>query len=243
MTTEREVIRLTDVTKTYHMGQVQVHALRGISLAIERGEFVSIMGPSGSGKSTLMNILGCLDQPTTGTYWLDGVEVGWLRDEELAEIRNRKIGFVFQNYNLLPRATALANVEMPLAYAHARSRRGKALDALAAVGLADRAGHKPSELSGGEQQRVAIARALILDPAIILADEPTGNLDSRTGQEIIAIFQRLNVERRMTVIYVTHDREIASHTRRMIRIQDGRIAGDEEVAHVRIAERAGMARI
>jgi putative ABC transport system ATP-binding protein len=235
------VIHLKDVTKVYRTGQVQVHALRGISLEVARGELVAIMGPSGSGKSTLMNILGCLDQPTAGQYLLDGVDIGQLSDVELADIRNRKIGFVFQNYNLLPRTSAADNVEMPLVYAKARARRQKVLDALAAVGLADRADHKPSELSGGEQQRVAIARALINDPAVILADEPTGNLDSKTGLEIIAIFQRLNRERGITVVYVTHDQQIARYTRRIIRIMDGRLAGDEPVAQPMIADLGCMA--
>jgi len=235
------VIQLKDVTKVYRSGQVQVHALRGISLEIARGDLVAIMGPSGSGKSTLMNILGCLDQPTAGQYLLDGVDIGRLSDVQLADIRNRKIGFVFQNYNLLPRTTAVDNVAMPLMYARTRVRREKALDALAAVGLADRADHKPSELSGGEQQRVAIARALINDPAVILADEPTGNLDSKTGLEIIAIFQRLNSERGITVVYVTHDQEIARYTRRIIRLIDGHLAGDEPVARPMVAELARVA--
>jgi putative ABC transport system ATP-binding protein len=238
---ERSVISLEDVTKVYRTGQIQVHALRGISLDIARGELVAIMGPSGSGKSTLMNILGCLDQPTAGKYRLDGVDIGELDDVQLAEVRNRRIGFVFQNYNLLPRMTALDNAQMPLVYAKVRGRRQKAMEALDAVGLADRAQHRPSELSGGEQQRVAIARALINDPAVILADEPTGNLDSRTGLEIIAIFQRLNAERGITVVYVTHDYEIARYTRRIIRIMDGCIAGDDQVAQPMVAELARMA--
>jgi putative ABC transport system ATP-binding protein len=233
---ERSVIRLKDVTKVYRLGTVQVHALRGVSLEIQRGELVAIMGPSGSGKSTLMNILGCLDQPTAGKYLLDGVDVGRQSDDQLAHIRNRKIGFVFQNYNLLPRTSAVENVEMPLIYAGAHERQRKAMETLDAVGLAGRARHKPSELSGGEQQRVAIARALINDPALILADEPTGNLDSKTGMEIIGIFQRLNQERGITVVYVTHDADIAAFTRRTVHIQDGRLASDEPVAHTRPAE-------
>ncbi|MDI7275950.1 MAG: ABC transporter ATP-binding protein, partial [Anaerolineae bacterium] len=223
-------MRLESVGKVYRTGQIQVHALRGVSLQVARGELVSIMGPSGSGKSTLMNILGCLDQATSGEYWLDGAEVSRLSDDRLAEIRNREIGFVFQNYNLLPRTTAVENVEMPLIYTNVRGRRRRALEALEAVGLADRARHRPSQLSGGEQQRVAIARALVNEPSILLADEPTGNLDSKTGQEIIALFQRLNAERRITIVYVTHDQEIARHTRRIIRLQDGRLAGEEAAA-------------
>ena len=227
MDQQHTVIRLKDISKVYRMGQVQVHALRGVSLEIGKGELVAIMGPSGSGKSTMMNILGCLDQPTAGRYWLSGTDIGRLRDDQLAQIRNKRIGFVFQNYNLLPRTSAVDNVELPLIYGRVGARRVKALEALDAVGLADRAQHRPSELSGGEQQRVAIARALVNEPAILLADEPTGNLDSRTGQEIIAIFQRLNAERGITVILVTHDHDIARYTRRVVRMQDGRIAADE----------------
>ena len=223
----RSVIRLKDISKVYRMGQVQVHALRGISLEVGKGELVAIMGPSGSGKSTIMNILGCLDQPTAGRYWLNDTDIGQLRDDQLAEIRNKRIGFVFQSYTLLPRTSAADNVELPLIYGRVAARRAKALEALDAVGLADRAQHRPSELSGGEQQRVAIARALVNEPAILLADEPTGNLDSRTGQEIIAIFQRLNAERGITIILVTHDHEIARYTRRVVRMQDGRVAADE----------------
>ena len=237
---ERSIIRVKDVSKVYRTGQILVHALRGVSLEIRKGELVSIMGPSGSGKSTLMNILGCLDQPTAGSYALDGVDVARLNDNQLAQIRNKKIGFVFQNYNLLPRTSALDNVEMPLIYAGKRNRRRTALDALAAVGLAERARHRPSELSGGEQQRVAIARALVAEPGVLLADEPTGNLDSKTGQEIIAIFQRLNRDWGITVVYVTHDREIARYTHRIIRMQDGRLAGDEPVAKVAVAAPGGM---
>jgi len=236
---ERSLIHLKDVSKTYRLGQVQVHALHGIGIEIGQGELVAIMGPSGSGKSTLMNILGCLDQPTAGRYWLDGTEVSRLHDDQLAEVRNRRIGFVFQNYNLLPRTSALENVELPLLYSRRTVRRHKALEALDAVGLAERARHRPSELSGGEQQRVAIARALVNEPAILLADEPTGNLDSRTGQEIIAIFQRLNADRGITIILVTHDREIARYTRRVVHLQDGRLTGDEVVAKPLVAARGG----
>ncbi len=227
---DQPVIEIIDITKTYLMGQTEVHALQGATLTIYAGELVSIMGPSGSGKSTLMNIIGCLDQPTSGTYKLDGIDVSSLNDNQLAEIRNRKIGFVFQQFNLLPRTTALQNVELPLIYSGGSGKRHeRARAALEAVGLGDRMTHHPNELSGGQQQRVAIARALVNSPAIILADEPTGNLDSKSGAEIVAIFQELNQVQGMTVVFVTHDPTIARHTRRIIRIHDGQIVGDEPV--------------
>ena len=236
---DRSLIEIRDITKIYRMGSdIEVHALRGVSLQVDEGESLSIMGPSGSGKSTMMNVLGCLDQPTSGEYYLDGVDVKALNDNALAEIRNRKIGFVFQTFNLLPRTTALQNVELPLVYrgVNGRERRQRATESLEMVGLGDRIHHRPNELSGGEQQRVAIARALATQPAIILADEPTGNLDSRSGAEIVAIFQRLNREMGITVVFVTHDADIAAHTRRIVQLLDGRIVGDEPVENPLDAE-------
>ena len=235
MSTHIPLIEIQEITKIYRMDGVQVHALRGVSLRIWKGELVSIMGPSGSGKTTLMNIIGCLDQPTSGTYFLEGVDVARLSDDQLAEIRNRKIGFVFQNFNLLARTTALENVELPLIYAGAKDRRRRAIAALEAVGLGDRLHHRPNELSGGQQQRVAIARALVNNPSIILADEPTGNLDSRAGAEILGIFQRLNRELGVTIVLVTHEPDIAAHTNRIVHLRDGRVAADEEVANPRQA--------
>ena len=231
------VIQIKDLVKDYKLGEVPVHVLKDISFEIERGDFVSIMGPSGSGKSTLMNILGCLDKPTSGSYELDGISVAKLNRDQLAEIRNKKIGFVFQQFNLLARTSAEENVELPLMYtdAPARERHERAMKALLAVGLAGREGHQPSQLSGGQQQRVAIARSLVNDPKIILADEPTGALDSRTSIEIMAIFQRLNRQEGITMIMVTHDPDIASYSNRNISFKDGRLQGDERVAQPREA--------
>ena len=231
------IIHTHQLSKTYQMGELQVHALQDATLEIERGELVSIMGPSGSGKSTLMNILGCLDQPTAGEYLLEDVNVAGLNDNALAGIRGKRIGFVFQNFNLLPRTSAVANVELPLIYSGVsrRERRQRSAAALEAVGLGDRLKHRPNELSGGQQQRVAIARALVTNPAIILADEPTGNLDSRSSVEIMAIFQQLNVDQGITIIFVTHEQDIAQHTRRIIRLSDGRVVADYAVPQPRQA--------
>ncbi len=215
------MIRMDEIRKIYRVGDVEVPALRGISLHIKKSEFVAIMGPSGCGKSTLMNLMGCLDTPSTGSYLLDGKEVAGLDDDALSAIRNRKIGFVFQSFNLLPRTAALDQVELPLIYSGGNHREQRALAALEAVGLKDRVHHKPTELSGGQQQRVAIARALVTEPAIILADEPTGNLDSKSGDEIIDLFKRLNQEQGKTVIMVTHDSDVAAHCQRTIRLKDG----------------------
>jgi putative ABC transport system ATP-binding protein len=216
------VIEAKDLMKIYKMGEFEVNALAGVSFTVDRGEVISIMGPSGSGKSTLMNILGCLDHPTTGDYILDGELVSHLRDDQLAIIRNRKVGFVFQSFNLLPRATALANVELPLRYAgQVKGRQERAKAALESVGLGSRLHHKPTELSGGQQQRVAIARALINDPAILMADEPTGNLDTKSGKEIMELILKLNQDRGTTIIIVTHDPTVSSQTHRVIRLRDG----------------------
>ena len=220
------LIQLEDVTKTYKMGEVEVGALQGVTLEVEEGEMTAIMGSSGSGKSTLMNVIGCLDAPTDGRYLLDGEDVGTLSDNRLAAIRSRQIGFVFQTYNLLPRLTARANVELPLMYGSGSNRRQRALDALESVGLADRANHKPAELSGGQQQRVGIARALAKEPRILLADEPTGNLDSASSEEIMALLKALNRDQGLTLVIVTHEFDIAAETNRIISMLDGRVVGD-----------------
>lgn len=223
------VIETKNLKKIYQMGEIEVRALDGVDIQIERGSVVSIMGPSGSGKSTLMNLLGCLDRPSEGEYILDGEKVAKMKDDQLADVRNRKVGFVFQSFNLLSRQSALSNVELPLRYAGAsKNRRQKAIEALTAVGLGDRVDHRPTELSGGQQQRVAIARALINDPAIIMADEPTGNLDSKSGEEIMQLILSLNKTLKTTIIIVTHDAHVAKQTQRIIRLKDGKVIGVEE---------------
>jgi putative ABC transport system ATP-binding protein len=222
------VIQVEQVTKVYDLGQVKVRALRDVTLRIERGDFVAVMGSSGSGKSTLMNILGCLDVPTRGRYLIDGTDVGAMDQDDLSDLRNRKLGFVFQSFNLVPRTSAVANVELPLAYAGVgrAERRVRAADALAAVGMSDRLHHEPSELSGGQQQRVAVARAIVTNPSLILADEPTGNLDSRSTGDVLAIFSRLNAEGR-TVVLITHEPDVAAQSKRVIRLSDGAVVQDE----------------
>jgi putative ABC transport system ATP-binding protein len=233
------VISVRNLIKTYVVGEVEVRALRGVSLDVDRGEFVAITGPSGSGKSTLMHILGCLDRPTSGQYVLDGQDVSRMSKDQLAEVRNQKIGFVFQGFNLLSRTTALDNVELPLLYrsgTKTAERHRRAMEALAAVGLGDRADHHPNQLSGGQQQRVAIARALITQPSILLADEPTGNLDTRTSIEVMGIFQRLNLERGITVLLITHEHDIAEYGTRIVSCRDGHIVTDQPVARRRSAE-------
>jgi putative ABC transport system ATP-binding protein len=240
MTDPPAVISIANLVKTYVVGEVEVRALRGVSLEVRAGEFVSVTGPSGSGKSTLMHILGCLDRPTSGRYVLDGQDVSRMTKDQLAEIRNRKIGFVFQGFNLLSRTTALDNVELPLLYSGAKmktaERHRRAREALAAVGLAERADHHPNQLSGGQQQRVAIARALITQPSILLADEPTGNLDSRTSIEVMGIFQRLNIERGITVLVITHEHDIAEYGTRVIVCRDGYVVSDRPVGRRRVAD-------
>src|SRR6185295_2329028 len=233
------VITVHELTKTYAMEGAPVHALRDVTLEIRRGEFLSVIGPSGSGKSTFMHILGCLDQPTSGRYLLEGRDVSRLPDDDLSAIRNRQIGFVFQGFNLLPRTSALENVELPLLYVpdakvSPAERRRRAAKALAAVGLGDRADHHPNQLSGGQQQRVAIARALLNDPAILLADEPTGNLDSETSVEVMDIFQRLNEERGLTIVLITHEPQVAEYASRIVRFKDGRVISDQTNASPRV---------
>ena len=227
------MIQVKDVHKSYDLGETFVHALRGVSFSIEEGEFVSIMGPSGSGKSTLMNIMGCLDVPTSGKYLLGNEDVSQMNDNRLAKIRNAQIGFIFQTYNLLPRLTALSNVELPLLYGDSRDSKARCVQSLERVGLGERVNHKPSELSGGEQQRVGIARAIVKQPALILADEPTGNLDSHSSNEIVAILQDLNKVDNLTVVIVTHDLEVANCTDRIISMRDGRITDDSRVQNPR----------
>ena len=229
------LIELEDVTKAYRIGDVDVFALNGVTVDFEQGEITTIMGHSGSGKSTLMNLIGCLDVPSTGTYRLEGENVGAWNDSQLAQVRNRKIGFVFQTYNLLPRLTALDNVQLALLYGKWKNARSRSLAALEAVGLRQRAGHKPAQLSGGEQQRVGIARALVKEPVLLLADEPTGNLDSHSSNEIIATLQGLNREHGVTIVLVTHESDIAQHAHRIVTVSDGRVVSDERVAHPLVA--------
>lgn len=224
----RPVISVRGLSKVYDLGSTRVHALRHVDLDIFAGELVAVMGPSGSGKSTLMNIIGCLDQSTEGEYWLDGINVSDMSEDELAQVRNRKMGFVFQQFNLLPRTTALRQVQLPMIYSGAEDREERAIKALEAVGLGSRLDHKPTELSGGQQQRVAVARALVNNPTLIMADEPTGALDTRSGQELLAIFQRLNSQGK-TIIMVTHEYDVAMHCKRIVRFKDGRMVSDEPV--------------
>jgi putative ABC transport system ATP-binding protein len=239
---EKPVIEIRDLTKVYHLGEVEVRALAGVDLRVDTGDFVAIMGPSGSGKSTLMNIIGCLDRPTSGSYVLDGADVSQLSRDQRAIIRNAKIGFVFQSFSLLPRTSSMENVELPMLYGDLaltkKERHEKARAALHHVGLAGREGNYPSQLSGGQQQRVAIARALVTDPAILLADEPTGNLDTRTSTEIMSIFQELNDEGK-TVVLITHESDIAQHAKRIVHVRDGRIQQDQRIEQHRVA-RAGI---
>lgn len=232
------VIDIRDITKVYHTGETDFQILKGISLQIHKGEFVSIMGPSGSGKSTLMHILGALDQPTSGAYYLDGEDVARLKDQDLADIRNRKIGFVFQSFNLLKRTSAVRQVELPLIYAGSADRRKRAKAALELVGLGSRLDHLPSELSGGQQQRIAIARAIVNNPAMVLADEPTGNLNSKSGTEVLKIFQDLNRDQGITMVLVTHDAFVARHTSRVIMLRDGNLVADREIAEPLVAGEA-----
>jgi len=235
------VVRTEELTKDYQAGAVRVHALRGVSLTVRAGEMVAIMGPSGSGKTTLLNLLGCVDRPSSGRYWLDDDDVSQLGDRALSRIRNERIGFVFQTFNLLPRLTALDNVRLPLLYSRRRVPRDAPLEALARVGLADRVHHRPSQLSGGQQQRVAIARALVMNPTIVLADEPTGNLDSRSGEEIMLLFQRLNRDG-VTLLMVTHDARVAQHASRIVEMRDGKVLSDRLVTD-RISAEEALARM
>jgi putative ABC transport system ATP-binding protein len=234
---DEHVVVTEDLTKDYETGAAPVHALRAVSLRVRRGEMVAIMGPSGSGKTTMLNLLGCVDRPSAGRYWLDGKDVSRLGDRLLSQIRNEKIGFVFQTFNLLPRLTALDNVRLPMLYSGRRGPREAAREALERVGLADRAHHRPNQLSGGQQQRVAIARALVMSPAVVLADEPTGNLDSRSGEELMVLFQRLNREG-VTLLMVTHDARVAQHASRIVEMRDGRILSDRPVQDRLLAEDA-----